>query len=212
MSDNKPVVGVFIIESLRISEEERDLYEGRVISNILHLNGIKNKYYYIRTAREFQEILQLFQKSNYKYLHISCHGADNAIKLTLDTISYLELGNILTPLIKDKRIFLSACSSVNHHIAAAVIPKGQCYSIIGPTNDIEFRDATIVWSSFYHLMFSANSKNMMREDLIKNIQKIVNTFEQPMTYYSRSASKKIKVKQFVTQATKTTITEEQQLK
>ena len=204
-------VGVFIIESLSFSNEKADLFEGKMLSNILQLNQIANEYYYIRTKQELEEVIKEFQKSNLRYLHISCHGAEKAIALTLDDVPYNDLGIILKPYIKKRRIFLSACSSVNNHIAAAVIPRGECYSIIGPTNDIEFRDANIMWSSFYHLMFKGNAEYMLRDDLIKNIQKIVNTFGQPMTYYSWSKSKGVKRTGFKVQTTTTTINESTQL-
>ncbi len=211
MSESSSIPGVFIIESLQLSDEKGDLYEGKVVSNILHLNKVENQYFYIRTEREFEEILKVFEKSKYRYLHISCHGADNAVSLTLDNLTYGELGNLLQPYLKNKRLFLSACSSVNSRIAVAIIPKSQCYSIIGPEKNIEFRDATIIWASFYHLMFKENATVMLREKLIENIQKVVNTFQQPMMYYSRSKSKIVKKKAIRAQATKTTISEAAQI-
>ena len=211
MSGSDSIPGVFIIESLQITDEEKDLYEGKVISNILRLNKVKNRYFYIRTTQEFREVIKLFHKSKFRYLHISCHGAKDSIALTLDQIGYAELGILIQPYLRDKRLFLSACSSVNYKIAAAIIPKSQCYSLIGPENDIEFRDATIVWASFYHLMFKENATVMLREDLIKNIQKVVNTFQEPMIYYSRSKTKKVKRKLIQVQETRTTITEAAQI-
>jgi len=211
MSESGSIPGVFIIESLKLQDEEKQLYEGKIISNILDLNQIKNKYYYIRTLIEFKEILVLFQNSRYRYLHISCHGADGAIALTIDRITYSDLGDILKPYLLDKRLFLSACSSVNNKNAVAIIPKSQCYSLIGPLRDIEFRDATIVWASFYHLMFKQNASSMIRENLIKNMQKVVNTFQEPMNYYSRSKSKVVKRKIIKVQETTTTLTEAAQI-
>ena len=111
---------------------------------------------------------------------------------TLDEITYKELGDILKDALYKKRLFLSACSAVNQKLAAAVIPLSECYSIIGPDKDIAFRDATIMWASFYHLMFNENSDNMLREGLIKNLHKVVDTFGQSLNYYSISKSKGIK--------------------
>lgn len=41
------------------------------------------KYIYIRTEAELSMALEEFKFSNYRYLHISCHGSDS-IALTLD--------------------------------------------------------------------------------------------------------------------------------
>jgi len=77
-------------------------------------------------------------------------------------------------------------------LAEQVIPKTNCYSIIGPRNDIAFRDAAIMWASFYHLMFKKNARQMLREGLIENLQKVVDTFNEPLNYYSISKSKGFK--------------------
>jgi hypothetical protein len=211
MSEIESIPGVFIIESLQLDNEKDQLFEGKIIANILNLSKVRNTYYYIRTLKEFKKILGLFRDSKYRYLHISCHGSDGGIALTFDDIKYTALGDILQPYLFDKRLFLSACASVNNESAVAIIPKGQCYSFIGPVKNIEFRDAAIVWASFYHLMFKANATKMVRDDLIKNIQKIVNAFEQPMNYFSRSKTKKVKTKIINVQETKTIINEADQL-
>jgi hypothetical protein len=181
---------VFIIESLDFEDEEKILFEGQIISSILRLSKIESRYYYVRTKKEFEKVIGLFYDSNYRYLHISCHGglSKNSIWTTIDEISFEELGNILEHNLYHKRLFLSACSIVNKKLAEQVIPKTQCYSIIGPKNDIAFRDAAIMWASFYHLMFKKNSKKMLREGLIENMQKVVNTFGEPLNYYSISRS------------------------
>jgi len=185
---------VFIIESLDFKDEEKKLFEGHIISDILRLSKIETKYYYVRTKKEFEKVVGLFYESNYRYLHISCHGGENkdAIWTTIDEISFSELGEILEVNLYHKRLFLSACSVVNKKLAEQVISKTQCYSIIGPKNDIAFRDAAIMWASFYHLMFNKNAKKMVREGLIENLQKVVNAFGQPLNYYSISKSKGFK--------------------
>jgi hypothetical protein len=195
MSDNETTEPkVFIIESLEFEDEEKNLFEGQIISSILKLSKIESKYYYVRTKKEFEKVIGLFYDSNYRYLHISCHGGEkkNSIWTTIDEISFEELGNILEPNLYKKRLFLSACSVVNKKLAEQIIPKTQCYSIIGPKNDIAFRDAAIMWASFYHLMFKKNSKKMLREGLIENMQKVVNTFDEPLNYFSISKSQGFK--------------------
>lgn len=183
---------VFIIESLKFEDEDKSYFEGQIISEILRLSFVETKYYYVRTKKEFKKILGFFYESNYRYLHISCHGGQNSIWTTFDEIKFDELGEMLKDLMFKKRLFLSACSVVNDEIAEAVISKSNCYSIIGPKNDIAFRDSAIMWASFYHLMFNDDtddSVSMSRTKLLKNLQKVVNTFEQPLEYFSISKAK-----------------------
>src|SRR3989304_8337351 len=82
---------VFIIESLRFDDEENKRFEGKFLSQILHLGDKKTIYYYIRTKKELEEVLRLFKKSNYRYLHLSCHGNKSSIFTTLDRVSFSEL-------------------------------------------------------------------------------------------------------------------------
>lgn len=192
MSSLETLPKVFIIESLEIEDEENGYFEGGIISDILRLSNVECKYYYIRTKKEFKKVIELFKISQYRYLHISCHGGDNSIWTTYDGISYEELGQILQDVLYNKRLFLSACSAVNSKMAKAVIPNTNCYSIIGPEKDIAFRDAAIMWASFYHLMFNHDSEIMLRKTLLKNLNKVVNTFNQPIQYFSKSKRTGIK--------------------
>ena len=48
---------LFIIESLGFDDEKKQLFEGRVISQILHLSDKKSIYYYIRTKAEINSAL-----------------------------------------------------------------------------------------------------------------------------------------------------------
>lgn len=176
---------VFIIESLDFEDEENNLFEGHIISNILNLSCIETKYFYVRTKIEFRKVIEIFENSNYRYLHISCHGGENndSIWTTMEEIPFAELSEILEFSLYKKRLFLSACSVVNKKLAEEVIPKTECISIIGPKNDIEFPDATIMWSSFYHLMFKKDSNRMLRKDVVESMQKVVNAFGTPLSYH-----------------------------
>ena len=64
-----------------------------------------------------------------------------------------------------------------------------CYSVIGPTNDIYFSDAAIMWASFYHLVFKANRKSMNLESVSQALQKVCNTFGTSVRFYRRSKKK-----------------------
>lgn len=177
---------VFIIESLDFQDEVKQRFEGKFLSEILRFDGKNPIYYYIRTRREFEAVLLKFQKSNYRYLHISCHGNTGSLFTTLDALPFSELSTIINEVVEKKRVFISACSAVNDHLARIIIPKSRCYSIVGPLTDVYFGHAAIVWASFYHLMFEASNKRMKRHQLLKTLNALVELFGVPLNYYSIS--------------------------
>jgi len=90
--------------------------EGLVLQQILHLSGKKAEYVYIRTAQELEEVLDQFYDSNYRYLHISCHGNPKEMALTLDTTGLLQIRDDGQPILKNRRLFVSACAVVNKNL------------------------------------------------------------------------------------------------
>lgn len=188
MAVSKP--DVFIIESLGFDDERDELYEGKILSNILELNGKNPIYYYIRTKREFEEVLDFFEDSRYRYLHLSCHGSKNSMETTLDSITFTELEEILKPCLSYRRLFLSACSMVNKSLAKSILADSKCHSIIGPYAPVRFSDSAIFWASFYHLMFAENDNSMVLKDIRSSIKKLTNLYEVPINYYSASTKLK----------------------
>ena len=72
-------------------------FEGKLISKMLALGGKECRYFYVRTKRELSEVLKLFSKSGYRYLHLSCHGSDDkqTLHTTLDAIPFnVTAGNL----------------------------------------------------------------------------------------------------------------------
>ncbi len=112
---------VFIVESLNFRDEQLERYEGQIISKILALSGKQCHYYYIRTQRELEVVLTKFTKSTYRYLHFSCHGNNKNIYTTLDEIPFARFGALLMPHLREKRLFVSACSVANNRLAKNVL-------------------------------------------------------------------------------------------
>src|SRR5690606_16267117 len=105
-----------------LDDEANERTEGRLLAQMLKLAGKTNtKYYYIRTAQEFAEIVDLFEDSNYRYLHLSCHGDIHSMSTTFDEISYHQLGEQLGPCIADRRVFVSACEMANDALAGKLL-------------------------------------------------------------------------------------------
>lgn len=185
---------VFIIESLKFDDEKNKRLEGDFLSHILRLTGKEPEYYYIRTRKEMEKVLALFRASRCRYLHISCHGSADQISTTLDEMSFSDFGKIINPYLKNNRLFLSACCSVNKKLARAIIPHSECYSIIGPKKEVLFQDAAIMWASFYHLIFKENPDAMSRKNILPILRRIARTFKIPLNYFSISESSPQKYK------------------
>lgn len=178
---------VFIIESLDPDDEGNGRFEGSIISRILRLHGKEPKYCYVRTREQFLKAVKQFGRSRYRYLHISAHADPEGMCTTnQDEIDYDELADVLVPYLSGRRLFLSACSMVHDDLAREVIPRSGCYSVVGPTEDVLFTDAAIVWSSIYHLMFSEDSDRMTHKHLKDKLEKVCELFQVQLGYYSKS--------------------------
>ena len=106
---------LFIIESLTLRDEKKDWHEGNIIYDMLHLAGKKKTiYYYIRTFRELEKMIEIFGKSKHRYLHITCHANKSGFDTTFDAVSYAELGKMLKPHLRGKRVFVSTRQPDTH--------------------------------------------------------------------------------------------------
>jgi len=180
---------VFIIESLGLDDEDQDLMEGQRIRDMLKMSNKKVKYFYIRTRIELELVMKEFKSSNYRYLHISCHGGKKKGKMglwtTIDHLDFQTLGKILNPYLDRRRVFVSACEAATMSLAATLMTTTKCYSVMGPYNKTLFRDAPIFWTSFYHAMFSVNNESMVKEDIIKIGTDASRLFQQRIRLFTR---------------------------
>ncbi|MBI5404511.1 MAG: hypothetical protein HY959_14070 [Ignavibacteriae bacterium] len=176
---------VFIIESLTRENENEKLMEGGIIKNILNYYKKKTLYHYIRTKKELINILNEFVKSEYKYLHFSCHANEEYIDLTYDRISYSEFATILGTKLKGKRVFFSSCLIANDNFAKEIFNKTECLSIAGFSESIYFHYSAVIWASFYTLIFDSNENKMPKDAIIFNLQKLSNTFLMDINYFQR---------------------------
>ena len=180
---------VFVIESLDPDDEGNGRFEGMIIAQMLRLHGKVCKYRYVRTPKAFRRAVKQFGESQYRYLHLSCHGDTTGMCTTnQDEIDFDEMGKILKPHLAGRRLFVSACEMVQMDLAQAIIPQSGCFSVIGPNEKVRFTDAAILWSSLYHLMFSRNSEAMKRADLLAFLRQTSKLFQVSMSFFSKSAS------------------------
>jgi len=181
---------VFIIESLTFDDEEEKRFEGRILSDILSLSAKRCDYYYIRTERELRRVLGRFTASSYRYLHLSCHGNQDSMSTTLDNISFTDFASIVRPHLKNRRLFLSACSMTNDRLAKLLMPGSGCYSILGPDQDVLFNDAAILWASLYHMMFAWDSAAMTGAVLRRRAQAVADMYQVRLSYFGRDRTTK----------------------
>jgi len=176
---------VFIIESLNPGDEGNGRFEGVLLSQILRLHKKEPKYRYVRTRKQFSKAIKEFGKSNYRYLHISAHGnRDGLCTTNLDDIDYSELADLLAAHMDNRRLFISSCKMVHKSMAAAIIVKSGCLSVIGPTKKIKFSESALVWASVYHLMFSTNQAAMSQAVLLEKLRKVRALFKVPLAFFS----------------------------
>jgi len=168
---------VCIVESLSLFDEE-NRKEGEIISRTLRMAGMRPHYSYVRTREEFEAFVSEFGESDYRYLHISCHGSRDSFSLTTEAIPTEEFAAILVPHVRNRRVFLSTCLATNSRLAAELLPDSGCYSILGPKSSIEFGDSAIFWTAFYHLRFKARREAMKRQEIIETATKCANLIDQ----------------------------------
>lgn len=153
--------GIYIIESLDFDDEQGPM-EGKILSNILELEGLDYRYHYVRTKSELKHFIDDFVDSGLRFLHLSFHGDENSIATTLEEITHNELGTMLDGKLKYRRLFMSACASVNDSMAENIMKISGSNSIIGPSLPVDMDEIAIFWASFYHLMFKNNPTAMKK--------------------------------------------------
>lgn len=184
MNEENIKYGVFIIESMDSENESKGKLDGYVLKLMLDLCDIPNQYYYLRTKIELENIILEFEKSEFQFLHISCHGSESKLFLTYESLTFEELGNMLGYYLYAKRLFLSACKLAIFEFAEQFIPKYNCYSVVGTPTNIDYDKAAIFWSSFYYLMYSTNEERMIQGEILQALINASKLFDMTLNYFS----------------------------
>jgi hypothetical protein len=169
---------IFILESLSMEDEKADRRDGYVLYQVLKMYNKSPIYYYFRTEKELVALAEEFARSKYRYLHFSSHGSECAIHTAFDTISYPRFAQIFEKKLNNKRLFVSACEVGNDLFATCIAGTNPgVYSILGPSERIEFNRSVAFWSSFYFLMFDYDAKEMKLKPLKENIEASAKLFD-----------------------------------
>lgn len=179
---------MFIIESLKFDEEEH-YREGQMISQALRMSLKDPQYRYVRTRTEFEHFVDEFEDSDYRYLHVSCHGSPTGISTTLDDFTIEEFADVVGPVLEGKRLFLSTCKASTERMATAVFAKGGCTSLAGPVNRINFDDSVVLWTAFYHLMFKADAARMKRVQIETTLSSLAKLLGEQVNFYTSKNGK-----------------------
>ena len=186
----KSLPQLFIIESLKIQDEEEHRQEGDIVSRMLNLSGKPDTiYFYIRTSHELSRIVDRFSSSNYRYLHISCHADALGMATTFDTIDNRELSDIMEDRLYRTRLFVSACEMANDDLARHLFRKTRILSFAGPTEPIDFGDAAAFWVSFYHLMFKKDDGSMEGRHVKEVLNKLSALYDVQMSLFVRKKNR-----------------------
>ena len=180
-SKSSTVPEVFILESLSLIDEAKERREGAVLAAVLKMCGKNPLYYYFRTKAELEMLVEEYEASGYRYLHLSCHGGETSLETTINSIPYRTVARILESKLADRRLFVSACSAGNELFSDLVKDRNDdVISIAAPTTDIPFDHAVAFWSAFYVKSFSINRKSMSSHKIAEVFGPLVTLFNAPM--------------------------------
>ena len=166
---HKTTPTVCIVESLEFLQEDSHR-EGEIIARTLRLSGKQTHYTYLRTVDELKVFIKEFGESEHRYLHLSCHGNQSNFYTTTGHISAAALAKLLAPHVTKRRVFLSACLAAKSRFAKTLLETSECWSVVAPVGVINFDDAAIFWTAFYHLMFKSNPDSMRRADIEATVE------------------------------------------
>ena len=179
----------FILESLNQEDETANRLDGKLLFEVLKLQGKSPHYYYFRTQRELTEFAQIFRDSGYRYLHLSCHGNEEAVSLTFGEVTYKDFARMFEKKLHNRRLFISGCNLGNIQFAKEVFAtNGGMYSITAPTKKVFFDQSISFWSTFYYMMHTWDSTMMKKRRLNQVLTQLATLFELPLAHYYRDTS------------------------
>lgn len=159
---------VCIVESLEFLQENSHR-EGEIIGRTLRLSEKPASYAYVRTRAELEAFVVEFGESPHRYLHISCHGGKKSFFTTVDEVPAKDFAAFMAPHVNRRRVFLSTCLGADSPFAKELLSQGDCWSVLAPVGRINFDDAAIFWTTFYHLMFKSNPDSMSRPAIERTV-------------------------------------------
>ena len=98
---------MFIIESLYKEDLEEGRLEGDLISKILRMGGRRPEYYFVKSREQLVARFEQFATSQYRYLHLSCHGSANSFHFYFGSMNFEQFTALVRNKLANRRIFVS---------------------------------------------------------------------------------------------------------
>lgn len=155
---------VYIIESPNNDNFFDKVFEGESLSSSLKLMDIESIHRFIISRENLEyalkeEVINLaIDKKLRPIIHISAHGDHEGIQLTdNDEVYWNDLADLLKPLsslLEGKFILcMSSCKGFSAFEMALTLDKQlPFFNIVGNTQDVNWDDALVGFTSFYHIL------------------------------------------------------------
>lgn len=168
---------LFIIESMNDKDEKSGFFEGVRIAQILRLAGRRPKYFYVQNSRELELLVPVFRQSNYRYLHLSCHGDQDGFDLTHGPVLFKDFAEMFGETLKVRRLFVSACEAGQKALVTELHKTARgIQSVTAPRVKIDYDHAAAIWSAFYISLLEKKSGKCYHEDIITRMALLMRLF------------------------------------
>ena len=126
-SEQDVVSEVFIIEALTRDDVRDGMLDGYVLYQQLKMMGGDPRYVRVSSENDFKASLVMFRESNYKFLHISCHGDKEKRQVRIgDTwFGYMRIAIASMQMLKSRRVSFSACELGNEEFCKRLFEKNH---------------------------------------------------------------------------------------
>lgn len=173
MSDLIPLTKVYIIESPSFRDILDNRKEGLALSKILDLAKIRNEVFGVSDIETLElaldriakNVLEIRKDIGMVQLHFSLHGSKEGIALSdktfidwitfyplikkfNETIEYIKAPNGI--LFAPTYLIFSVCNGFSAKIIKEFDETSPYTALIGPTAAVEWSDALLAYSTFYH--------------------------------------------------------------
>ncbi len=170
----KSIPEVFIIESLPCDDINRNRCDGRILESQLKLMGASPIYRFAINLGDVRRCLEEFAASDYRFLHISCHGGKSKVMLAASPSgeSYSEFCKYFNGLVGFTRITFSACELGNEKFYSEFYRNNKgVQSLIAPISPLPFQTGALYFATYYTKLMEEcrNKKNHVKREFIERV-------------------------------------------
>ena len=192
---------VFIIESLPAEDVNNMRMDGKVLERQLKLTGQEPIYRVALNLGDLRKSVEEFSQTNYRFLHISCHGKSTGVILAANPNgeSFKEFSSCFAGFVGSARITFSACKLGNKAFYEEFYKQNKgVHSLIAPVSDLPFQRGSIFWAAYYTKLFEeCNERNnhIKRDFIERSVPSLARVCGVSMKYAIYEPDKKrVKIK------------------